>query len=347
MSHEDDLVARLDADAEKALLDAAGANDAGEQADVAEQQNDEPQQGSQQQEPQEATVSPEEQPVVTEPPAEQASSQDTGPSVDGLTLENAQERLRNAEAAVRGAQRKMTEATQEASKLRKENDELKVLLKDTREAANGLREQVEQIRAGAAQQQEPQKPDISNVVEDYGEGLAPLVEGVTQTRDAVEKTQLENRELRNDLDEIRKRQEAREAEDAKAIWKREILEKHPDAFQLSETMDFQGWLSRQTDLIQGIFKSGGSADVTMMFDLYKRDVGVQTQQSQQQQQEDQRLNEALESAEPNVESVQVDPSADTSPSFTTKQLGQLNQSYDEWVKNEAAIDAAMAAGNVR
>lgn len=358
MNHEE-LVASLDAQAEQALKDAVGQDNVGEQTDAGEQHTTETPQGSQTPEEPPRQVSQEEQPVEVAPQSEPLVSSPEEVSLDGLTLENAEQRLKNADSMVRGAQKKMTQASQEAAALRKENEQLKTMMDDQRRATDDLRRMVEELRSSAPQQvteppaAEPHQLGADKIVEEYGEEITPLVESVSQTSNEVKQTQEETAKLRQELDAIRAENAKKEANEkaemerkAKEAWRNEILAKHADAFTLSETNDFRGWLSRQAPAIQGIFSSGSSSDVNYMFDLYKRDVGVN--KPPRQQEEDQLLDSARDAAEPNVSAVSgEDPTADTTPSFTPEQLSGLSGSYDDWVKNEAAIDAAMAAGTIR
>ena len=345
MDHNE-LVASIDADAERYMQDAIAPNNAGEQKAT------EPAEGSPKQEESVQTVSTEvEQPVVAATDPAEVSS----PEVDqiyGLTLENAKQKLKNADSATRGAQRRMTEATQEASALRKENAELKVLLGATRGASEGLRKQVEELTAAA---HEPSQTDTSDTLDvdrikyELGEEVGDIADLANRTRDELRESKEEGKKLSQKLDELQEKdkadKEAKNLADLKEQWRRDIQAVHPDAFDLAETQGFQGWLTTQVPLIQGYYESGNQEQVIHMFDIYKRDVADSDKQPQQQQQEGQLLDEARQAAEPDVSTITTDPSSNTTPVITQENLAAMrNGTPEEIIANNASLEVLEKKG---
>jgi hypothetical protein len=388
MDH-DTLVSQLDAQADEALKRASGENttpvgdavndDTVPTVVAAPEQNNtgelNPALDSQTAEPPAAVDSPEEQPIVPAVGQKTDESNLDGSSLEGLSPENAAERIRNADAMAKGAQRRMTEATQEAATLREEVAQLKSLLTETRRIGDDMRKQVDSIRTenqgakgnGATPTGGGTNAnEFDSIRKEYGEDFNPLLERMTQMERRLVDVGEENKKLKSELstrvDTVEQNSEAdREADEVRA-WKGEINTSHPGAFDLVETVDFQGWLERQAPAIQGIYQNGTAPDVVYMLNLYKRDVGeptstssgevtppvaeVVTPEASPTKVGDQISDSAREAADPSVSTVTADPSNDQPTHFDRGTLASLSGSYDDWVANEKLIDEAMAKGAI-
>ncbi len=89
-----------------------------------------------------------------------------------------------------------------------------------------------------------------------------------------------------------------------------ILKAHPDAFQIAKNEDYQGWLMRQSPIVQTAIERGTAEEVIQVLDRYKRAVGITRKK----------------------------------PHFTRQQIEAMP--LDEFRRREEEIDKAIAAGNI-
>lgn len=265
------------------------------------------------------------------PPDDQ---QDTDDQTVGLTLENAAERIRNAQA-------RMHTATQEASELRRQIQELSgdaMPLKATIERLTGEVAEWKQKAEAAATQQSAANVDSSagidnaglqEAMEDYPEVVGPLlnmVKGLEQKMDSLEGT-------------VTKTQEAAAEQTAQERHFSTIREQHPDFESTIPSDDFRGWLARQTNAIQQIAKNGTADDVNWMLSEYKKAVGVDEEVISND------VDDGLaDTSNPSLSRTRQRPSQ-AKPRYTQAQIKAM--SPEEFAKNEKDIDEAMALGLIQ
>ena len=252
--------------------------------------------------------------------------------LEGLSLENAAERIRNAQA-------RMTRATTEAANHRR-------ALTDAQLRSQQLEDEVERLQTElqAASAASPEKPDttqsgmatLETLQEDYPQIIGPLIATLKNMQAKVDKIE-GTVTTRNDTDKV---------ERAKAATEKHfnaIRNAHSDFDQVVNSDEFNGWVSRQPritsiilygDGVQGSgYRNGGNAaEVIEVFDTYKKDIGSAR-----------RTDEARDVAAPTLrKTTRTQPTG--RPTFTRAQIDAMSQA--EFAKNEAAIDAAMAEGRV-
>lgn len=272
-----------------------------------------------------------------EPTAKPESEPETSPAhadtdeLEGLSLENAAERIRNAQA-------RMTRATTEAAQLRQ-------ALSAEQRKTQRLEDEVERLQAEL--QAAPAKPPATDTASgmatletlrnDYPEIIGPLIETL--------------QEVRQELNGVKGTVAARDTDDKAARAKaateahfKAIRDAHPDYQQVVDSGDFQGWAERQSrvtqiilygDGIQGSpLKNGGTAaEVNDVLTQYKQAVGSSK-----------RTEDAKNAANPSLrKTTRVQP-ADGRPTFTRAQIDAMPQA--EFNAREKEIDAAMAEGRV-
>lgn len=279
-----------------------------------------------------AQDAPEPEPVEPEPgPADAPEKSDTD-ELHGLTLENAQERIRNAQA-------RMTRATQEAAEHRR-------ALADEQQKSRQLQSEVDRLTdALNAGPKSPDKPDST--------GAISTLEGLVNTYPEIMSPMLEEiRYLRGRMDTIdgnvKKTAETSRQNTAKAAADAHfnaIRAAHADFQQIVNTDDFKGWLDRQPRTYRIIlfgdgiatsdYRAGGSAqEVIGVFDDYKRAVGNSKRTEAARDVASPSLRRTTRTASPN----------NGRPTFTRDQISRMSPA--EFAKNEAEIDAAMAEGRV-
>ncbi len=147
--------------------------------------------------------------------------------------------------------------------------------------------------------------DLDSVVKDYPTVAGPLVREIRTLHHSISRQSNEVQRVKSDL-ENRRRQEATKAHFAA------IRKTHPDLDEISASDDFQGWLSRQTNMVKRAAAEGDAKDVIEVIDRYKAAVGIGGKQKK--------------------------------PRFTRAQIAAMTP--EQFEKNEAAIDQAVANGEI-
>ena len=327
-------ISRLEAEADEALKQATVAPQK-DKAEVA--QEAEAKANAEQVEPE--VVEPE-VPKAEEPkPDEAAAAAVAAPEednsthfeTDGVSIKNAQERIQNAQASYENARKKMTQASMEASELRKQNEALQARL----DQASMLAKQP------AAPDQAPPRPaaakkdDLSSFVDEYGEDFNPLVNNMRSQQEKLDK-------INGQLSQMEQSRQASANEQAKQAHRDAIIEGHADAYSIVDTPDFQGWASRQPKEVQDILVSGNPQSVIWMLSSYKEAVGVSPAKSKTDRQQ-QLLDDAKKAADPAVSSVRS-TNAGQATQFTRAQIKSM--SLSEYEKHADQIDQAMLSGQL-
>lgn len=147
--------------------------------------------------------------------------------------------------------------------------------------------------------------DLQQVLADYPSIGVPLVREIKTLHAAVSRQSDDVQRVKSDL-ENRRRQEATKAHfDA-------IRKAHPDLDEINISDDFQGWLSRQSALIQRAAAEGDAKEVIEVIDRYKAAVGIGGKRKR--------------------------------PKFTRAQINAM--SPEEFERREKEIDEAMANGDI-
>lgn len=259
---------------------------------------------------------------------------------EGLSLENARERVRNAQA-------RMHRATQEAADLRKKVASTDGELSAMRSKMSGLERELEALK-----QQPPAKPDsgtaeliadadLQGIAEEYPTFAKPFLSVINKL----------NSQLKTVSDKLVK-VEGKVTQTATSIEERDestrvqthfdaIRAAHPDAFTLYETDDFKGWIERQPPMLRDMVEQGTATDVIYVFDTYKKAVGKDVDDPNPAKD---RITRARAASTPNVRKVPTNPIKPGKPTFSRAQIAKMSEKQFE--ENEAAIDEAVAEGRI-
>ncbi len=281
------------------------------------------------------------EPETKEPPKTEESLEadpdDSQDELDGLSVSNAEERIKNARA-------RMTRATQEAADLRKKvepleasNTELKESNTKLHSELQAIKQQLEQLQSSAPPEKtdSPQAVDaeLQTAMEDYPEVVGPL------SRQNEQLAQ-QNQELAKRLDQLEgrvtKTSEGME-EDRRLTavdeWKAAVQAVHEDADEIVQSQDFDGWMSRQPKAIQQIAQESTAKDFNWMLDQYKAAVG----------QPSNKLEAARDAATATTPRARNQPTQGK-PHFTRAMINAMTP--EQFQKNEAAIDEALSRGEI-
>lgn len=285
-----------------------------------------------------------------EPPEDKAAAESkdkvAGPGNDGLTLENAKERLLNAEAGRKSMQANMTKATQEAADLRRENESIKAEIES-------LKATVAELKSAPPKVEEPAKPSqLDEFADKYGDDFSPVVDGIRGSDEKLNAVNSEVETVKDELARIRSEKKKDELEAAnEAAWNKHwtaVTTAHPDATGIVESEDYQGWVLRQSEDIQRANRVGSTLEVIHVISLYKSSQAPANQGASEPVSDD-LLNKAKQVADPNVGSVQETPNgSDDVPWFTQEEIAEMASKRPlEFAEKEALIDKAGQMGRIR
>lgn len=228
-----------------------------------------------------------------------------------------QDRLDKAEKAMKGAQARMTKATQEAAELRKLNSELMQAVGDLK---------------GQLEERQKDNEQLAKIREEYPDIAGPLLDELSRTQAEVSST-------KDALAaEERRRQEAVQAQ-AQAEHFDRIRAVHPDVDQLIETADWINWLEVQDASTQQWIERGSSNDVNAVLHRFKADMGMKPPTPQEQ-----ALEKARKVAEPKMPKTRK-PNTGGKKTWTVEEIKRMpNKDFERY---QGEILKAMEQGAIR
>ena len=228
-----------------------------------------------------------------------------------------QDRLDKAEKAMKGAQARMTKATQEAAELRKLNSELMQAVGDLK---------------GQLEERQKDNEQLAKIREEYPDIAGPLLDELSRTQAEVSST-------KDALAaEERRRQEAVQAQ-AQAEHFDRIRAVHPDVDQLIETADWINWLEVQDTSTQQWIERGSSNDVNAVLHRFKADMGMKPPTPQEQ-----ALEKARKVAEPKMPKTRK-PNTGGKKTWTVEEIKRMpNKDFERY---QGEILKAMEQGAIR
>lgn len=279
------------------------------------------------------TPVPSKSPADEPPPGEQDKETNPGTMIEGLTLENAQERLKNAEASYNHARSKMNDATAKAAELRRENETLTAENMQLKAKVEVLESQAAVAPQQPAEPQGSEQTALDGVTEQFGEDFQPVVDGIKSQEAKVSEVEGQVADMRKTIEHLKQEKEEATQRASEIEHARRVREAHPDVDQIAGSADFEGWKLRQPPAIQSIIKSGSTEDVIWVVSEYKKTLSKPSSPS---------LEEARQIADPNVSSVVEGPGTGSGTmQFTEQQIAAM--SLNEYMKHQEEIDAWMAS----
>tara|TARA_B110000093_G_C12902643_1_gene381083 strand:+ start:394 stop:1311 length:918 start_codon:yes stop_codon:yes gene_type:complete len=226
--------------------------------------------------------------------------------------------LQKAEKAMKGAQSRMTKATQEAAELKRQNADLFKSLTELK---------------GQLVQQERDDSKLAQLREDYPDLANPLLDELKRTQDEV----LSHKEA---LDAEKQRKiDEQDAQLVSAHFAR-IEAEHPDVNTLIETADWLNWLEEQSADTKEWIQAGSSNDVNTVLYKFKSDMGLKPPTPQER-----ALERARSVAEPQLPKSRKPKTKAEKASWSVDEITRMPNS--EFEKHQEAIMKAMEGGNIR
>lgn len=209
------------------------------------------------------------------------------------------------------------------SKATQENAQLRSMVTNLEDKINRLTARLDL----PAQAPVKDKPDeLNDAAKDFEE-LKPFVSRIQQIE---QQAILENNHRKQtEIDN-----QNRASINAKKVHNQKIMSVHPDAFPISDTVDFKGWLAQQPGYVQEVINTGSAEDVISLLTSYKSQVTT-------------KMDEFRETTTPNIGNNGTGSVVDTNkepPKFTPAEIEAMSDA--EFIKNEEAINDAMKEGRI-
>jgi|TARA_R110000744_G_scaffold22742_2_gene58000 chromosome segregation ATPase len=236
-----------------------------------------------------------------------------GDSDDDLRLE-----IQKANKAMKGAQSRMTKATQEAADLKRQNADLLATLTELKSEFDDRKKD---------------DSKLSQLREDYPDLAAPLLDELERTQGQIANQQEAlAQQAQSKVDEQNEKI-------AEAHFDR-IQSEHPDVNDLVETADWLNWLEEQDAPTKQWIQTGSSNDVNTVLHRFKADMGVVVQTPQER-----ALAKAKAVAEPKMPKARKPKTEGGKKVWTVDEIKRMPIAQFE--EHQAEIMEAMGTNNIR
>ena len=275
----------------------------------------EPSAGDTQEEPEELIQDAPTEPVDTAEDLAEEVPDEEEEGGEPSELDKALQETEKATKAMKGAQAKMTSATQEAAQLRKEKSELV-------EALTELKGQLVESKRD--------QEKLQQLREDYPD-FAPILDELSATQ----------AEIQNTRDALNQREQERIDEERDAQLRAHfarIEAVHPDAGEITQTSDWALWLDQQDDATKTWVEQGSSNDVNSVLSKFKADLGLD-------QPQETALQRAKQVADPKLPKTRKVNKGGGKRTWTVDEI--KNMPLDEFEKYQSEILSAQAQGAIR
>jgi len=226
--------------------------------------------------------------------------------------------LEKAERAMKGAQARMTKATQEAAELRKMNADLMQAVGDLK---------------GQLVEKERDNERLQQLREEYPDVAGPLLDELQRTQD----------EVRNAQDAVKAQEQLRQREVQEQLSAEHfarIEAVHPDVNEITQTSDWALWLESQDAQIHQWVEAGSSNDVNSVLSKYKADMGMRPPTPQERV-----LEKAKEVAEPKMPKARKPKVTGDKRTWSVDEI--MRMPNHEFEKHQKDILSAMEQGAIR
>jgi chromosome segregation ATPase len=226
--------------------------------------------------------------------------------------------LQKAEKAMKGAQARMTKATQETADLKRQNADL-----------------IRSITELKGQLVESSKDEskLAQIREDYPDLAGPLLDELKRTQDEVgaAKEALAEQE-QSKYQQIQAQAQAEHFERIRTV--------HPDVDQLIDTADWLNWLEEADSQTKTWIQEGSSNDVNTVLTRFKTDMGAPAPTLQEQ-----ALERAKSVAEPKMPKARKSNLKGDKKFWTVDEIMRMPNKMFE--KHQSEILKAMESGSIR
>lgn len=239
-------------------------------------------------------------------------------STESGDAENLRSALDKAEKAMKGAQSRMTKATQEAADLRRQNEEMMRNLTELK---------------GQLADKEQDTAKLAQIREEYPDIAGPLLDELNRTQAEVQSAK-----------EALNAQEQRRNEELQARAAEEHFSRirliHPDVDELISSADWMNWLEAQDAATHNWVEQGSSNDVNAVLSRFKDDMGLRPPTPQERS-----LEKARAVAEPKMPKARSQNVTGEKRTWTVEEI--MRMPNKEFQKHQRDILLAMEQGVIR
>jgi hypothetical protein len=284
----------------------------------------------------------------TEEPEQQAAEEPTeeeGTLNDADPIKEEQAEATVPESRYKEAVKAMNVAQATLADLRKQDVARDSLLRDLQDQVKQLQEvKVEKAKEEEATPADAED-DLAEAKELYPEVIGPLLKRINDLQKKLSKVDDSVTTVKTVADRYQKN-EAKSAEDKH--WEH-IKNAHPDLNDVVNSPEYADWFPQQAPMIQDALKQGTARDVVAALNLYRSehpksvDVPVEAvKEAPAVVKPVSKLAEAKKASSPVVKS---STKPEEKQAYTQAQIAKMSR--EEFTKNEAAIDEAMARGEIK
>jgi hypothetical protein len=298
--------------------------------------------------PAETGTESQEENEVEEESQEQDLSSDSTQASDDTQQDDTKETV-DAER-YHNAVKAMNKAQQEAAELRKQiagASQQDALIQQ-------LQAQIQELQSKAkAEPEQSSTPeavdddDLKEAKEIYPEVVNPLLKIISNLEAKLSQKLTGIESEVGSVKGVADRYQQTEAETADQKYWNAIEEKHSDVREVVNTPEYAEWYHQQAPMIQKALSEGTAQDAISALDLFRlshpKEI-VETKQDVKQETTNKpdKLAAAKEAAIPNIKGQQKP--TEQKPRFTQAQIAKMSR--EEFMKQEAEIDAALARGEI-
>lgn len=215
-----------------------------------------------------------------------------------------------------------------------------------------LQAQVQQLKEDKPAAKDPdstqpdagENDDLADALEIYPEVVNPLLKRIASLEKRLANVSDDVGNVKTVADRYQKT-EQETAEDKHWAF---IKSKHSDVDEIVASPDYADWYPQQAPLIQQALQQGSAKDVVAALSLFRAefpksvpDADVVPETDKPVAPKIDKLAAAREAASPTIKSTQK---TEQKPTFTNAQIEKMSR--DEFLKHEAAIDEALARGEI-
>ena len=185
--------------------------------------------------------------------------------------------------------------------------------------------------------------DLAEATELYPEVVNPLLKRIASLEKKLALVSDDVGDVKNVADRYQKT-EQKTAEEKH--WE-DIRAKHPDVEDVVNSPEYADWYHNQAPMIQQALQQGTSRDVVAALNLYRADnpreqaeAEVKTPQTAAP-----RVDKLAAAKEASSPSIKTASKPEQKPTYTNAQIAKMSR--EEFMKHEAAIDEALARGEIK
>jgi hypothetical protein len=264
-----------------------------------------------------------------------------------LTVENAKKRISAAQNKMHETNKELNNlkntSTEEATRLAKENAELRLMIEQASTTPEADKAKAEQVPDATVETDGEIEKGIEAIKAEYPEIGEPMIQ-------LLKRQQTQNKILTDKLNGIEDREIKREAvakETADNAHLTAVADAHPDYLEIANEPLLDEWIGNLPVMerigAQAIRKGGETNDVIELLTTFKKENGYTLpDKTPEKEIVDSKLAKAKKMATPSFKKAKEVNMVNKKVQFTQEEISKWSEK--EWAANEHLVDAALAQG---